>query len=126
MHSSRMRTVRCSGRLGVGVSAGGGVCLGSVCPRGSAGGCTLCHEKNPKQGVSVATRKLLRSGPRLVTVMASLCCICVETCKRTENQIYNLALNPRTDVIQSLKPDVNKPTKYTNVHKIERIKSKNK
>ena len=28
MHSSRMRTVRCSGRLL------GGVCLGGVCPRG--------------------------------------------------------------------------------------------
>ena len=35
MHSSRMRTVRCSGRL-LGVSAQGGVCLGGVYPGVSA------------------------------------------------------------------------------------------
>ena len=40
MHSSRMRTVRCSGRRGVsgGGSAQGGVCWGGVCPGGSVGG----------------------------------------------------------------------------------------
>ena len=39
MHSSRMHTIRCSGRLldgGMGVSARGGVCLGGCLPRGVA------------------------------------------------------------------------------------------
>ena len=37
MHSSRMHTIRCSGRLlngGIGVSARGGVCLGGVSTQG--------------------------------------------------------------------------------------------
>ena len=32
MHSSRMRTVPCSGRRGGGVAARGGVCIQGVCP----------------------------------------------------------------------------------------------
>ena len=59
MHSSRMRTVRCSSRLlGGGVSAWlvsaqggvclGGVCLGGVCPGGLPGGMCIpvCTEAN--------------------------------------------------------------------------------
>ena len=39
--SSKMRTVRCSGRLGEGCLPRGGVCLEGVCPRGMSaqGGC---------------------------------------------------------------------------------------
>ena len=43
MHSSRMRTVRCSSHLGGGLYARGGVCLRGVCPGAPCGQTDTCE-----------------------------------------------------------------------------------
>ena len=97
MHSSRMHTVRCSGRLGVGrclprwVSAQNGVCLGVYTPTGPRGRHPLPldpeagtpppdseADTSPSQPVNIITDrcKNIADGYLIATEQLSLICSC--------------------------------------------------